>query len=36
MSFQVAEKQKAFPLIPLAIYGTVKFFYEDTTHSPAS
>jgi hypothetical protein len=22
--------------ILLAIYGTVKFFYEDTTHSPAS
>ena len=32
----MAEKQKASPLILLAIYGTVKFFYEDTTHSPAS
>jgi len=32
----VAEKQQASPLILLAIYGTEKFFYEDTTHSPAS
>jgi hypothetical protein len=32
----VAEKQQASPLILLAIYGTVKFFYEDKNHSPAS
>jgi hypothetical protein len=32
----VAEKQQASPLITLAVYGTVKFFSEDTTHSPAS
>ena len=32
----MAEKQQASPLILLAIYGTVKFFYEDKTHSPAS
>jgi len=32
----VAEKQQASPLILLAIYGTVKFFYEDTTLSPVS
>jgi len=31
----VAEKQQASPLILLAIYGTVNYFYEDTTHSPA-
>ena len=32
----VAVKQQSSTLILLAIYGTVKFFYEDTTHSPAS
>jgi len=32
----VAEKQQASPLILLAVYGTVKFFSEDTTHAPAS
>jgi len=32
----VAEKQKPSPLKSQAIYGTVKFFFEDTTHSPAS
>jgi len=32
----VAEKQQASPLILLAIYGILKFFYEDTNHSPAS
>ena len=32
----MAEKQQASPLILLAIYGTVNFFYEDKTHSPAS
>jgi len=32
----VTEKQQASPLIRLAIYGTMKFFYEDTTHSPTS
>jgi len=32
----VAEKQQASPLILLAIYGILKFFYEDTNHSPPS
>jgi len=32
----VAEEQQASPLILLAIYGTVKYFYEDTTHSATS
>jgi len=31
----VAEKQQVSPLILLAIYGTVKYFYEDIIHSPA-
>jgi len=33
MSCHVAERQQASPVILLAIYRTVKFFYEDTTHS---